>query len=89
MLTVNKKNLARILRYDAAPATSRLADRIAVSARNMAGQVNGRPINVIRDDDPTPTRARSAVIVTHPTDAGRAAARKAAEAAMRVAGGRL
>lgn len=86
MIQINKKNLARILKKGAAPATSRLADRIAVSAQNMAGQVNGRPITVIRDDDPTPTRARSAIIVTHPTDAGRAAARKAAEAAMKVAG---
>lgn len=87
MLKINKRSLDRIMKVDAAPAVKQVADRIAASAAGLAGQVDGRGINVIRDDGQTTERARSAIIVTHPTPAGRAAARKAAEAAFRVAGG--
>lgn len=87
MLKINKRSLDRIMKVDAAPVVKREADRIAASASGLAGQVNGRGITVIRDDGQTPERARSAIIFTHPTPSGRAAARKAAEAAFRLSGG--
>lgn len=85
-LKLNHANLRRILMVDAAPEVQRLADRIAQSASSLAGTPNGKPITVKRDDGTTGQRARSAVIVSHPTAAGRSAAREAALSAMKVAG---
>jgi len=85
-LKLDRAALKRILEVDCAPHTKRIADRIAESAAGLAGTPDGRRITVIRDDGSTGQRARSAVIVTHPSAAGRRAAREAALAAMRVSG---
>lgn len=85
-LQLNRANLKRILEVDCAPHTKRIADRIAESAAGLAGTPGGRRITVTRDDGSTGRRARSAVIVSHPTAEGRRAAREAALAAMRVSG---
>jgi hypothetical protein len=84
MLKVNAKALDRIAQREAAPATRKIADRIAASAAALAGSA---PVRVIRDDGNTATRARSAIILTGPSPAARKVARDAGLAAFRAAGG--
>ena len=88
-VVINRANLQAILKRDTAPHLKRLADRVAASAVGQAGQIDGEGVTAKRYDQPTPNRARSAIVLHHPTPAGRKAARAAALAAMRTAGGVL
>ena len=62
---------------------ARVADEMANSAAGAAGSVHGHPVVMRREDEPTPTRARSAIIVSHPTPKGRAAGNKALAALLK------
>lgn len=70
----------------AQPHTSRLADRLAAGVTNAVGQVDGAGVEPVRYDQPTDSRARSAVLLSHRTPAGRAAANKAATALIQTIG---
>ena len=63
-----------------------LADRIATTAESLAGSPDGHPVVMTRYDEATSERARSAIVVSHPTPAGRQAGKDALVAAMEVAG---
>ena len=66
-----------------AAAVAKVADELARSAAGAAGSVHGHPVVMRREDEPTPTRARSAIIVSHPTPKGRAAGNKALAALLK------
>jgi len=73
-----------ILTVSAAPHVARIADRIAASIVALAGQPDGRSVRVVRDNQIGAGRARSAIILAHPTPGGRRAANAAAKAATRL-----
>jgi hypothetical protein len=52
----------------------------------MAGTVDGKAVETNRYDEPTSQRARSSIVITHATAAGRQAGNEVAEAALRIAG---
>jgi hypothetical protein len=56
---------------------ARIADELANSAAGAAGVIHGHSVVMRREDEPTPKRARSAIIVSHPTPKGRDAGNKA------------
>lgn len=85
-IRLNHDGMRRILMQEAAPICARIADRVAATTIALVGGVDGQPVDARRFDEPTGQRARSAVLFTHPTAAGRRAAREAAEAALRVSG---
>lgn len=85
-IRLNDAGLRRILTVEAAPVVARIADRVAASIESMAGDVDGRGVETNRYDEPTSQRARSAIVITHPTPAGRRAGSEVAEAALRIAG---
>jgi hypothetical protein len=85
-LRINHAGMRQILTSEAAPVAARIADRVAASAEALAGSVDGEPVQATRHDEIGRSRARSSVILTHPTDAGRRAGRDAATAAVQIAG---
>ena len=85
-LTINQAGLDRILTVEAAPVVKRIADRVAASIESMAGTVDGKGVETNRYDEVGSNRARSAIVITHPTSAGRRAGNEVAEAALRIAG---
>lgn len=66
-----------------AATVAKVADELARSAAGAAGSVHGHAVVMRREDEPTPTRARSAIIVSHPTPKGRAAGNKALAALLK------
>lgn len=86
---INHANLRNILKRDAAAPVARIADRIAASASGQAGVIDGQGVAATRYDEQTPQRARSTIVLRHRTADGRAAANRAALAAMQTQGGVL
>jgi hypothetical protein len=86
IVKTNKAALRAILRINAEPTLKAIADRVANSTENLTGPVDGRHPTVTRYDERGPARARSVVVVHHPSADGRAAAQRAAEASLRIAG---
>jgi hypothetical protein len=84
-IKMNPRGIEAILK-GAAPHTQRIADRVAASVVQAVGTIDGQMVDPQRYDEPTKQRARSAVVLTHPSAKGRLAARDAADAALRVAG---
>lgn len=85
-IKINRAGYERILKVASAPVVKTIADRIAASTESLAGMPGGKAPTVTRYDETTSERARSAIVLTHPTPAGRQAANDAALAAMKVAG---
>lgn len=83
---IDRAAMDHIAKVSCAPLVARTADRIATSAIALAGTVAGHPVKAIRYDGVTNSRARSAIILTHPAPRGRQAGRDAAEQAMAVSG---
>jgi hypothetical protein len=86
LIKLNATGVDQILKVEAAPMIKAIADRIANTAESVAGSPSGHRVVMTRYDEPTPERARSAIVVSHSTSAGRQAGIDALKAAMKVAG---
>lgn len=87
VIKLNSAGVQHILKVDAAPHLKRIADRIAVNIEGLAGVHNGQQVDARREDSDTGQRFRAAIILQHPSSAGRKAANDSVDPAMRTAGG--
>jgi hypothetical protein len=88
-IKLNSRGIQHILQVECAPHITRLADRIATNIVGLAGVHNGRHVEARRDDSKTGERFRAAIILQHPSPAGRAAANESVDAALLSNGGLL
>lgn len=80
---VNRRGVSQMIRTpEAERMVAEIRDSVSRRALSLTGRVDGEPVTMKHYEEPTPMRARAAVVAKHPTVNGRKSARDGLVAAL-------